>query len=209
SMTTDVQKISFFSRFCKYVAQRECARSRRGRAKNARRPARIAVREPLFAPESRDERMVDQIAGGDFVFQSSRLGFLLDCRGNSGVEDSAVERERAAVLVVAGGGFSGVEADVFAQSLDAVVAVLARVPDAALKGAQKSRRLLFFLREPAFAGDETDVGPVGIEVLQIEELVHARRPGALGDREPENRRIDGAGGERGKARRRRADLQQG
>ena len=75
----------------------------------------------LLSPERRDERRIDQITGGYFGFESSRLNFLLDRRDDTSIEYPAVEWERAAVLIVSGRGLPGIEADVLPQTFDAVV----------------------------------------------------------------------------------------
>src|SRR4030095_3707345 len=119
----------------------------------------------LLSSERRDERRIDQITDGYFGFESSRLNFLLDRRDDASIEYPAVEWERAAVLIVSGRGLPGIEADVLPQTFDAVVPVLTRVLDSTLIGPQKSHRLLLLFREPSLAGDEADVGPIGINLL--------------------------------------------
>src|SRR5258707_5147287 len=120
------------------------------------------LEEMLLSAERGDERRIDQIPGGYFGLESSHLDFLLDRRDDAGIEYPAVEWERAAVLIVSGRSLPGIEADVLPQTSDAVVPILARVPDAPLIGAQKSHGLLRLVREPSLAGDENNVRAIGL-----------------------------------------------
>ena len=76
--------------------------------------------------------MVDHLVERNFSLQSTRFDFLLNGCGDAAVENAPVERKGLPVFVVTGGGFFGFEADVFPQRSDAILAVLAGMPDTAV-----------------------------------------------------------------------------
>src|SRR5262252_5918630 len=154
------------------------------------------------------ESLVYHLTHGNLSLEPAGFKLLFNGDSDSSFENPAVQRERIAVFVIPSGSLHGVELDILSQRFDAVVAIFPSVPHSTLIGAQEFCRLLFLLGQPRLAGNEADVGPIGVKIFQIEEFGESHRFRALGDREPQHGCIDHASGQCSKACRSGADLQQ-